>query len=116
MENLDITRDKSAEDVSQNTGREELETLTDHNDAYNDEGNYDDSYDDNYDIYYYDGNERLDVKEDELKIREIPLPKSISERYDFIDKLPSNIAVMGGVARSIAREILTGEKRAYSRY
>lgn len=74
-------------------------------DAY---GDYDD--DDDYNSYYNGDNERLEVKEDELKIREIPLPENILKRYDFIEKLPSGIAIMGGVARSVAREILTGEK------
>ena len=81
-------------------------------DAY---GDYDDDYDDyddddDYNSYYNGDNERLEVKEDELKIREIPLPENILKRYDFIEKLPSGIAIMGGVARSVAREILTGEK------
>lgn len=79
-------------------------------------GDYDDDYDDydddddDYNSYYNGDNERLEVKEDELKIREIPLPENILKRYDFIEKLPSGIAIMGGVARSVAREILTGEK------
>lgn len=81
-------------------------------DAY---GDYDDDYDDyddddDYNSYCNGDNERLEVKEDELKIREIPLPENILKRYDFIEKLPSGIAIMGGVARSVAREILTGEK------
>ncbi|MBB1536044.1 hypothetical protein HG462_001550 [Candidatus Saccharibacteria bacterium] len=81
-------------------------------DAY---GDYDDDYDDyddddDYNSYYNGDNERLEVKEDELKIREIPLPENILKRCDFIEKLPSGIAIMGGVARSVAREILTGEK------
>lgn len=77
----------------------------DYDDGYDD---YDD--DDDYNSYYNGDNERLEVKEDELKIREIPLPENILKRYDFIEKLPSGIAIMGGVARSVAREILTGEK------
>ena len=77
-------------------------------DAYGDYDDYDD--DDDYNSYYNGDNERLEVKEDELKIREIPLPENILKRYDFIEKLPSGIAIMGGVARSVAREILTGEK------
>ena len=80
-------------------------------DAYGDyDDDYDDYDDDDYNSYYNGDNERLEVKEDELKIREIPLPENILKRYDFIEKLPSGIAIMGGVARSVAREILTGEK------
>jgi len=52
-------------------------------DAY---GDYDDDYDDyddddDYNSYYNGDNERLEVKEDELKIREIPLPENILKRY-----------------------------------
>ena len=80
-------------------------------DAYGDyDDDYDDYDDDDCNSYYNGDNERLEVKEDELKIREIPLPENILKRYDFIEKLPSGIAIMGGVARSVAREILTGEK------
>ena len=78
--------------------------------AYDDYDDGYDDYDDDYNSYYNGDNERLEVKEDELKIREIPLPENILKRYDFIEKLPSGIAIMGGVARSVAREILTGEK------
>ena len=82
-------------------------------DAYGDyDDDYDDYDDDDYNSYYNGDNERLEVKEDELKIREIPLPENILKRYDFIEKLPSGIAIMGGVARSVAREILTGEKES----
>lgn len=40
----------------------------------------------------------------------IPLPDRIIEHYPFIKELPKNIAVMGGTARSIAREIITGDR------
>ena len=38
------------------------------------------------------------------------MPAEILERYSFLSELPRDIAVMGGVARSIAREIITGER------
>ena len=74
-------------------------------DNYND-GEYDeeDNYDDDYD------EERADFDEEKLTLQEIPLPAEISERYSFLSELPHGVAVMGGVARSIAREIITGER------
>ncbi|MBQ1373238.1 hypothetical protein IIY66_00325 [Candidatus Saccharibacteria bacterium] len=95
------------------------------NDNDDDEGDYDDSYeeedDDEYGEYddedYYSeyeeqhyGEERADFDEERLTLQEIPLPKEILERYSFIGELPHGVAVMGGVARSIAREIITGER------
>ncbi len=76
-------------------------------DDYDDDNDYDD-YD--YDSYYHEGNERIDYDEKNLKLIEMPLPKSIIERYGFIKELPEGVAVMGGVARSIAREMITGER------
>ena len=118
----DESDDYDSEDDGYDHGEDAYGDYGDGYDDYDDEDdNYDhgeyayDDYDDGYDDYdynsYYNGdNERLEVKEDELKIREIPLPENILKRYDFIEKLPSGIAIMGGVARSVAREILTGEK------
>ena len=76
----------------------------------------DDDYDDDDDDYYTEyeeehyGKERIDFNEEELKLDEIPLPEEILERYPFLEELPHGIAVIGGVARSIAREIITGER------
>ena len=81
------------------------------NDNYYGEDNYDDSeYDeeDGYDDDY--GEERADFDEEKLILQEIPLPAEILERYSFLSELPHGVAVMGGVARSIAREIITGER------
>ena len=81
------------------------------NDNYYGEDNYNDGeYDeeDNYDDDY--GEERADFDEEKLTLQEIPLPAEISERYSFLSELPHGVAVMGGVARSIAREIITGER------
>lgn len=97
------------------------------NDDYDGEDDYGDNYEedddygyDEYDEYddddYYSeyeeqhyGEERTDFDEEKLTLQEIPLPKEILERYSFISELPHGVAVMGGVARSIAREIITGE-------
>ena len=88
----------------------EQEDNTD-NDGYYGEENYDDGeYDeeDGYDDDYDD--ERVDFDEEKLTLQEIPLPTEILERYSFLSELPHGVAVMGGVARSIAREIITGER------
>lgn len=94
--------------LSRVTGEQEVDTDDDYyygEDNYND-GEYDeeDSYDDDY------GEERADFDEEKLTLQEIPLPAEISERYSFLSELPHGVAVMGGVARSIAREIITGER------
>ena len=88
----------------------EQEDNTD-NDGYYGEENYDDGeYDeeDGYDDDY--GEERADFDEEKLTLQEIPLPAEILERYSFLSELPHGVAVMGGVARSLAREIITGER------
>ena len=93
-------------------------------DANNDSGDYEeeDNYDDDYgeeddcDDYYSEyeeqhyGEERTDFDEEKLTLQEISLPAEILERYSFLSELPHGVAVMGGVARSIAREIITGER------
>ena len=71
---------------------------------YDEEDDYEDGYDDDY------GEERADFDEEKLILQEIPLPAEILERYSFLSELPHGVAVMGGVARSIAREIITGER------
>ena len=94
--------------LSRVTGEQEVNT---DDDDYYGEDNYDDSeYDeeDGYDDDY--GEERADFDEEKLILQEIPLPAEILERYSFLSELPHGVAVMGGVARSIAREIITGER------
>ena len=94
--------------LSRVTGEQEDDT---DDDDYYGEDNYGDSeYDeeDNYDDDY--GEERADFDEEKLTLQEIPLPAKILERYSFLSELPHGVAVMGGVARSIAREIITGER------
>lgn len=91
--------------------------------VYEEESNYSDEYDEEDGDDYYDdddcyseyeeehyGEERAEFDEDELTLQEIPLPAEILERYSFLNELPHGVAVMGGVARSIAREIITGER------
>lgn len=91
--------------------------------VYEEESNYSDEYDEEDGDDYYDdndyyseyeeehyGEERAEFDEDGLTLQEIPLPAEILERYSFLNELPHGVAVMGGVARSIAREIITGER------
>lgn len=85
-----------------------------YNGDYDDEDGYDnyendDDYYSEYEEQHY-GEERADFDEEKLTLQEIPLPKEILERYSFLGELPHGVAVMGGVARSIAREIITGER------
>jgi len=48
--------------------------------------------------------------EESIRLVEEKLPNWVIQEYPFIEELPKGIAVMGGVARSIAREVLTGDK------
>lgn len=99
---------------------DEQEGDTDDNDYYGEENYDDDQYDeedgyddDDYHSEYEEqhyGDERADFDEEKLTLQEIPLPAKILERYSFLSELPHGVAVMGGVARSIAREIITGER------
>lgn len=69
-----------------------------------------DEYEEEYeDSYHSDASERLEAKEDNLGFFSIDLPSEFFDRYDFLNHLPSGVAVMGGVARSIAREIIAGD-------
>ena len=88
----------------------EHEDETDNDDYYREDDYGDSEYDeeDGYDDDY--GEERADFDEEKLTLQEIPLPAKILERYSFLSELPHGVAVMGGVARSIAREIITGER------
>ena len=102
--------------LSRVTGEQEDDT--DHGDYYEEdnydddehyeEDGYEDDYEDDYDDDY--GEERVDFDEEKLTLQEIPLPAEILDRYSFLSELPHGVAVMGGVARSIAREIITGER------
>ena len=82
---------------------------SDSSDNYDDSSENEDEYVDDDDEEDYDDYE----DEDEIEppeILAIDLPPEILQRYDFIGELPGCIGVMGGVARSIARETLTGER------
>lgn len=57
----------------------------------------------------FDETERIEFREDHLKINRYPLNNEINERFPFLRELPEGVAVMGGVARSIARQVLTGD-------
>ena len=52
---------------------------------------------------------RSELHELEQRFTTYQLPKKIAERYPFIKDLPAGVGVMGGMARSIAREIVTGD-------
>ncbi len=86
----------------------------DYNDDDDDEEDYNDDEEDDYYYSEYDeqhyGEERANFDEEKIILQEIPLTVEILERYSFLSELPHGIAVMGGVARSIAREIITGER------
>jgi len=60
--------------------------------------------------YEPDENERWEYSSAERSFEILPLSAEIRERYPFLDSLPKNIAVMGGMARSIAREMITGDR------
>ena len=108
-------RSNEFSDESDHDDREDAEPYEDDDNYYEDdyddyeEEEDDDDYYDDYEEQHY-GEERAEFKEEKLTLETIPLPKEILERYSFINELPPGIAVMGGVARSIAREIITGER------
>lgn len=109
--NVDDGRDEDDEEDVDDDYKEDFK------DDYDDEEDVDDDYEDYEDDRYYSeeeekefSDERLDFKEDKMVLQEIQLPEYILERYSFIKDLPLGIAVMGGTARSIAREIITGER------
>ncbi len=71
---------------------------------------YEDEEDDGGDWDLYSDN-RMELYENEHKFQLYQLPENILRRYPFIEELPERIAIMGGMARSIAREIVTGESK-----
>ena len=77
-----------------------------------DEGTgWDDEDEDWYeDDDYYESYEREELIEENLELISIDIPKHIIERLPFLLELPSGIAVMGGVARSVAREMIAGDR------
>ncbi len=108
-------RDEESEDEEKENGGEEGEREDGEEDREGEDDGYGEYYyGGDYDEYgsydLHEGNERLEVKEDGLRIEAISLPQEIWERYDFLKELPEGVAVMGGVARSIAREVITGDR------
>ena len=88
----------------------EYDEENDYDDDHGEEDDYnDDGYYSEYEEQHY-GEERTDFDEEKLTLQETPLQAEILERYSFLSELPHGVAVMGGVARSIAREIITGER------
>ena len=95
------------DDANNDSG--DYEEENDYDDDYGEEENDHDDYYSEYEEQHY-SEERADFDEEKLTLQEIPLPAEILERYSFLSELPHGVAVMGGVARSIAREIITGER------
>lgn len=77
-------------------------------DEYEDED--EDDYWERYDRDNYGPGIRAEFMNSKREMIRLPLKPEIMERYEFLEELPDGVAVMGGVARSIAREMLTGEK------
>ena len=73
----------------------------DDNDDFEEEENYENEYDDE--------DERIEFRDSYKKINQYPLTPEIYERFPFLHELPQGVAVMGGVARSITRQFLTGD-------
>lgn len=49
------------------------------------------------------------LEQERRKIEELDIPQNIIERYQVLSDLPQGVCVMGGMARSIAREVITGD-------
>ena len=86
----------------------------DGNDDFEEEENYENGNDgfeeeENYEYEYDDEDERIEFRDSYKKINQYPLTPEIYERFPFLHELPQGVAVMGGVARSIARQFLTGD-------
>ena len=77
------------------------------------ENEYDDNDDfdeeESYENDYQDEDERIEFRDSYKRINQVPLTPEIYERFPFLHELPQGIAVMGGVARSITRQFLTGD-------
>ncbi len=85
---------------------EDYEDGEDYDEDYND---YDESYDyDDEDEPFY-ATQWEDMREENLRYDIVELPREILEKYTFLSELPDGVAVMGGTARSIAREMIAGD-------
>lgn len=76
---------------------------------YEDYGDYDDEDEEWEDKEIDDGPERTKELEREQQFEVLTVSKEMLSEYELPDDLPTGVAVMGGVARSIARRLLTGE-------
>ncbi len=66
---------------------------------------------DDYEDEEYDEDvERSEYSDKNRSFEIFPLPGEIIAQYPFLNELPHNVGVMGGMARSIAREIIAGDK------
>lgn len=98
VENSDISGDSAYDDKDDDASQ------------YNEEASRDDEDEDQCeDDDYYESYEREEYKEENLAFMSVDIPKSIIDKLPFLLKLPSGVAVMGGVARSVAREMITGD-------
>lgn len=68
----------------------------------------DDEYDDWEDEYWYEGDERTEELEREKQFEVLTIPQEILKDYD-LPRLPEGVAIMGGTARSVARQIVAGD-------
>lgn len=98
-----------AHDIDSTTTDNEMDL--DFDDQQEDEYEYEDEYEDeDEDEYRWHAEyERTEVKDSELQMFSIDLPPEILEKYSFLRDLPPDVALMGGTARSIAREVITGD-------
>ena len=55
-------------------------------------------------------NQRVEYSDQKSRFEVIALPPEIREKYAFLEELPENVGVIGGMARSIARDVSTGEQ------
>lgn len=76
---------------------------------YDDNDDNDFEEEENYENDYDDEDERIEFRDSYKKINQYPLTPEIYERFPFLHELPQGVAVMGGVARSITRQFLTGD-------
>ena len=112
IEDLSNQQDTPSDVEKPNTPDENTYENEDDDVSQYDEGTgWDDEDEDWYeDDDYYESYEREELIEENLELISIDIPKHIIERLPFLLELPSGIAVMGGVARSVAREMITGDR------
>ena len=112
IEDLSNQQDTPSDVEKPNTPDENTYENEDDDVSQYDEGTgWDDEDEDWYeDDDYYESYEREELIEENLELISIDIPKHIIERLPFLLELPSGIAVMGGVARSVAREMIAGDR------